>query len=715
MATHPEEGGRLSTDAPTFIFCRINLNYWTPLVGGVCKASMARDLRAFHRQWEPGTHEISSSQLTPHFPDVRFQDCPYFLLVHDEYIAWRPYQPLGWLSKTSNREIQLTSLAHEVDAQVQRFHREHLQGLRAVLNDPASGAEEIAAAICGYLFYEHFSIWFYSRVTRTFTLLCASFAPEKTFVSINAPDSTLGTTLKATTPYTEKTVEAGRLHSKPLKRMRTAIRLRVDLRRKASSGARPEDQSLALFCFYSPFEDFFLLPAQKGELNVGALTIVHGEQTIFTERSTELLESVLESHQPGDLVAFLNTVCRSVTEKCGWEAASILLIDDHHRPSKLVLTAASSPPGTSPTIGAAYDLTKAGKTVSVLRDKQPKFSYDLAADPHNTHGIDDPTASPPQNWLGLPILRGTTAVGVIRAKNKCRDSHVVAFNDLDISLLRHFAEISAYVYGIEADAASERHRQQEIRDTEKAQLERETQLRKQLEKTNEHLTDFITTFQHELKSPLTIFSQIRERLARSLRVDGLLVRGQPLPKRLRELCEDSESLAGRLAFVTNSMELQPADLVREARRCECFKEIVAPILTFAGFYARNRSLTIQCTKQTLFMPVFCDPMAASLALHTLIDNAIKYADPGTVITIKGTPRADTCTITVTNVGLPILPHERERIFEKYVRGDAPKRQKIGGAGIGLHLAREIMQRNNGTVSLVSIANPVAFDLVIGSV
>jgi signal transduction histidine kinase len=292
---------------------------------------------------------------------------------------------------------------------------------------------------------------------------------------------------------------------------------------------------------------------------------------------------------------------------------------------------------------------------------------------------------------------------VLRAKNKCRDSVVTPFNDLDISLLRHFAEVVAYAYGIENHAAAE-----------KTQLECETNLRKQLEKTNEQLTDFIETFQHELRSPLTIFTQIRERLTRDLHFHEMIQPGEPLPKRIREFCEDTESVAGRLAFITNSMELHPSDLVHEHRQCDCFKEIVAPILTFAVLYARNRSFDLRCNKQSLFLRVFCDPLAASLALHTLIDNAIKYADPGTAITVEGRPRADGCTIRVSDFGLCVHPEEKERIFEKHIRGIEPTRQKIHGAGIGLYLAREIMRRNNGNVTLANLAKPVAFDLFISS-
>src|ERR1035441_8281393 len=157
--------------------------------------------------------------------------------------------------------------------------------------------------------------------------------------------------------------QLGQLRSKPLQNIRTAIRFRIDLRRKEPIDApvrSPDKQSLAIFSFYSPFPDFCLLPDQKNDLKHGARTFIHDEQTAFTERSTQVLESVLESHQTGNLMPFLDKVCHSVTDECGWEAASIFLVDDQLHPSQLVLQAASWPSESTLPIGRTYALARGG-------------------------------------------------------------------------------------------------------------------------------------------------------------------------------------------------------------------------------------------------------------------------------------------------------------------------------------------------------------------
>jgi signal transduction histidine kinase len=702
----------MKSKSTAIVFCRINKNYWSQIVDRSCdsKAIKLHNLRDKHRA---GLSTIGGLTLAPFFPNHRFENAEYMLFISDECVAYKMYQSTGWLSRP---EMQLKGFASDTELCVQTFFRQHLQKVRSILNDPNSEIPEIAKAMQHYLFCEHYSIWYYSKSTRFFTLFDSSFAPECDYFHLDGPDNTLKGSLLADKSYTEKTIAQGLLKSKPLEYMRTAIRFRANVLRQNPATALSSnhvDQSQAIFSFFSPLEDFFLLPDQISDLQLCADSVVSRETAIFTVRSTHLLESGLASYKPSQLDEFLRGICQSVTSKCGWEAASILLVDNLDRPTRLILSAASVPSsGPPPAFGSTYDLNKQGKTVSVFKDRCLRFSYDLENDPLNSHIIDDFTIHPPTNWVGVPILNGEKPVGVLRAKNMCYNSKIIPFNDLDISLLRHCSELIAQIYNIESNAKSERDRQNKALEKEREQLERETKMRIQLEKANEQLTEYVQTFQHELKSPLSIFNEIRERLGRALLAEGLIKYGDSLPKQLRELCEDTESLTNRLTFITSLMELHPSDIVQELRRCDCFRAIVAPILKFAELYARRRSLELRCKKQSLFLPVFCDPRAASLALHTLIDNAIKYADPGSVILIEGIPRADACTIRVTNFGLPILVDEKSDIFLKNFRGKEAKRQKIGGAGIGLYLAREVMNHNNGNVDVISLSNPVIFDLVI---
>ena len=84
-------------------------------------------------------------------------------------------------------------------------------------------------------------------------------------------------------------------------------------------------------------------------------------------------------------------------------------------------------------------------------------------------------------------------------------------------------------------------------------------------------------------------------------------------------------------------------------------------------------------------------------LRNLLDNAAKYSDaPGTV-TVALTQDRDTAVLAVRDQGIGVAPAEAERIFGRFYRSQAPAAQVRGGAGLGLYLVREIVERHGGTV------------------
>jgi len=113
--------------------------------------------------------------------------------------------------------------------------------------------------------------------------------------------------------------------------------------------------------------------------------------------------------------------------------------------------------------------------------------------------------------------------------------------------------------------------------------------------------------------------------------------------------------------------------------------------------------------------VYGDKMLLNLVFNTLISNAGKYSHgsrrPVSVFGEYDKP-FEYFFICVSNYGLPIYENEKELIFENGRRGKAVLEQKIGGTGIGLHLANEIMRRQRGEVILSSLRDPVTFKVKI---
>ena len=92
------------------------------------------------------------------------------------------------------------------------------------------------------------------------------------------------------------------------------------------------------------------------------------------------------------------------------------------------------------------------------------------------------------------------------------------------------------------------------------------------------------------------------------------------------------------------------------------------------------------------LPVDADPLHLRCAIENLIRNALRYSKPGTTVVVTIGPREDHAVVEVLNEGPGVRPGDRERIFEPMVHGPCGS-----GTGIGLFVARRVVERHGGTI------------------
>jgi two-component system heavy metal sensor histidine kinase CusS len=109
--------------------------------------------------------------------------------------------------------------------------------------------------------------------------------------------------------------------------------------------------------------------------------------------------------------------------------------------------------------------------------------------------------------------------------------------------------------------------------------------------------------------------------------------------------------------------------------------------------------------------VWADPMLLRRALGNLLANAVRYAEPGTAISIVAKHGPDGTTVYVENRGPTIEPHHLERIFDRFYRADASRHRSSESSGLGLSIVRSIMQLHGGSWHASSIAGVTRFTLV----
>ena len=131
------------------------------------------------------------------------------------------------------------------------------------------------------------------------------------------------------------------------------------------------------------------------------------------------------------------------------------------------------------------------------------------------------------------------------------------------------------------------------------------------------------------------------------------------------------------------------------------------------FYPLLEEKGMSCQVQTAEgMTLMGDPDKLARVFDNLLRNAINYSDPNTTIQVQTIPRARGVEILFCNHGPEIPKHKLELIFEKFYRVDTSRSSKTGGAGLGLAIAKEIVELHGGTISAQSNPECTTFQLFL---
>ena len=218
-------------------------------------------------------------------------------------------------------------------------------------------------------------------------------------------------------------------------------------------------------------------------------------------------------------------------------------------------------------------------------------------------------------------------------------------------------------------------------------------------KTERMKTEFVSTVSHELRTPLT---SIRGSLA--LLIGG--VAGE-LPAAVKPLIDIAHKNSERLILLVNDI----LDIEKiEAGKME-FKIAptrLMPLLRQAidgnRAYIEQYQASYELAGDLPEVMINIDPNRLMQVLANLLSNAAKFSSPGGKVTITATA-ADGCVrVEVTDRGSGIPEKFRNRIFQKFAQADSSDTRKKGGTGLGLALAKAIVEQMGGSIGFDSKPN-----------
>jgi signal transduction histidine kinase len=208
----------------------------------------------------------------------------------------------------------------------------------------------------------------------------------------------------------------------------------------------------------------------------------------------------------------------------------------------------------------------------------------------------------------------------------------------------------------------------------------------------EQANEVLAMVAHELRRPLTALLgaittlQQRGQTLSVLQQQELLGiagrQGQQLARLLEQLLAAAGLDRGRARLARRSL-VDAAALAQEAGRA-------------ARLAHPDHRIAIAVAGPLL---VRVDPLAVSRILGNLLDNAATYAPRGGTIRLSAVGEAVHASLVVQDQGPGIPPADRERVFERYTRGDQPTSSPGGGLGLGLYIARRLARANRGELRL----------------
>jgi len=213
-------------------------------------------------------------------------------------------------------------------------------------------------------------------------------------------------------------------------------------------------------------------------------------------------------------------------------------------------------------------------------------------------------------------------------------------------------------------------------------------------------TAFVSDVSHELRTPLTTIQSALDLIERAgERLDPLERRALELAdgelKRIRTMVEELLTLS-LMDSQQYSLEVAPTDLDEVVRKALESMEAKAKRFGIEVRHAGDGNSTSggrlgnhRCV---------CDAQKVYQVLLNLLDNAIKYSDPGSRVDVRMLGDADSVTVRVSDTGAGIPEEDLPHLFDRFYRVNKDRSRATGGSGLGLAISKQIVDLHGGRLS-----------------
>jgi signal transduction histidine kinase len=370
------------------------------------------------------------------------------------------------------------------------------------------------------------------------------------------------------------------------------------------------------------------------------------------------------------LEPLLQIMVQSATELTNTEACSILLLDKNT--GELRFAEASG--GVSNQLKQVTVPLENSIAGDVVKKNRPILIRDVKSDPRWHGTVDKKVEFDTHSILGVPLRVRDKVIGVLEVINKTTPD---GFNEDDIQIATTLSAQAAIAI-------------------ENARLLDELQLAyRELSQIDQIKNDFVSIASHELRTPLAVIlgyaTFLKENVKGSAGEQLDIVLNSAI--KLRSLIDDMVNLrhiqANNLQLTRSIFSLRHllVDILKEFSQIITTKRLV---LT-TKFNPNDTPLNIDADREKIY-----------LIFANLINNAIKFTPEGGRIHLSVQLKEHKYWVDVIDTGIGIAKPEYDRIFDQFYQVEPPLTRKYQGMGLGLSIAKGMVQVHNGRIWVESV-------------
>jgi two-component system phosphate regulon sensor histidine kinase PhoR len=204
----------------------------------------------------------------------------------------------------------------------------------------------------------------------------------------------------------------------------------------------------------------------------------------------------------------------------------------------------------------------------------------------------------------------------------------------------------------------------------------------------------VATASHELRTPLAaVYGAVK-----TLRREDLDLDDSTVDTFLNMIESETERLSAIVNQILLAGQLESGRVSLVERECD-LRELAEGVLSAARMSAPD-SVELQLEASN-GLTLQCDEDKLRQVLVNLVENAVKYSPDGGTVTVALGAANGRARIEVRDRGLGIPETDHARVFEKFTRLDPGLSRGVGGTGLGLYIARELVERMGGEIAVDS--------------